>query len=209
MNWYDPTNYARACCGVQIDAPHAPTHQEEPILMYRGPRRFRTESHTISEVIREWFAGLLDEWQRRAALVSSPKDDLRPIEDEPFSYPPGFVPEAFWFRLDFSGPRNPRDPGFEWAWEKPLLPVGEVFRRDGYKPSTGEQALLSLIDKNQDRIAEALGEPAPLTRGTAGQVDNQWTEYMASEYVCYEEYEAVKAGKLPCMAQRLRDFDDR
>lgn len=66
------------------------------------------------------------EWREQ----ESPK--LLPTEDKEFRYPPGLDLSAFWFRLDTeSGPRNPRDPGFEWAWEKPLLPVEQVQQRWG------------------------------------------------------------------------------
>lgn len=126
------------------------------------------------------------------------RDDFKMPEPDPepeeFRYPPGFVPEAFWFRLDFSGPSNPRDPGFEWAWNKPLLSVEEVMRRDGYRHDPK-------AEKQIDRLT-AIDE-------TGHEPDAEWAEYMASEYVSYEEFKAVKAGKLPSLVERLRAFDDR
>jgi hypothetical protein len=118
-----------------------------------------------------------------------------PVVEPEFRYPPGLDMSAFWFRLDFSGPSNPRDPGFEWAWNKPLLPVEAVEYRDRARPQPQD------VEQQLDRLT-AIDQ-------TGREPDASWREFMESEFTDHDEFLLWKAGKVKGFRDRLREFDDR
>ena len=112
-----------------------------------------------------------------------------PAAQPVFQYPPGLDLDdqtAFWLHLDFSGPSNPADPGFEWAWMKPLRPVSEA-KAFQYRETAPARSAAPTAD--------------PSTVATFGA-------YYAPDYVDYEQFLAdLKDGVIRIDQPRCRNPD--